>query len=99
MSIETKGKKRKPRRGRMLLVAGAGAASLIGLGTACGVGVHGVNGIACQAPDCGPFGTVVMPGGPDGGEDAGLDAGPDAGADAGGPFGLFTNPDGGEDAG
>lgn len=106
MDTKMKTQKRRPRRGRMLLVAGAGLASLIGFNTACGIG--GVHGVApCEGADCGPFGTVGVPAadaGPDGGTDAGLDAGADgggedAGPDAGGPFGLFPPGDGGSDAG
>jgi hypothetical protein len=85
----------------MLLAVTAGAASLIGLNTACGiVGVHGVAPCDEATEDCGPFGTVAVPedAGPDGGKDAGTlqDGGADAGPDAGGPFGLFPNPDGGD---
>jgi hypothetical protein len=90
----------------MLLVAGAGMASLIGLNTACGIGgVHGVATCDDSKEDCGPFGLVGNPedAGQDGGTDAGLDAGEDAGTDGGpdasGPFGLFPNGDGGSDAG
>jgi hypothetical protein len=105
MDPKVKGEKRRPRRGRMLLVAGAGLASVIGLTTACGVTVHGIAPCDEGAEGCGPFGTVVAPedAGSDAGRDAGVDAGEDAGTDGGGPdasgpFGLFP-PDGGADGG
>jgi hypothetical protein len=82
-------KRSKPRRGRMLLVATAGAAGVLGLGSACRCGPEGISyciltdGGLCdpaEDPTSGPFGKSFSDGGP---------------PDAGGPFGRQI-PDGGD---
>jgi len=84
--------KRSKRRGRSLLVAGAGVAmSAVGMG--CGVhGVYGVYGVGvCELADGGP---CVGP--QDSGEP---DAGTDGGVCTPTPCGVIINPDAGTDGG
>jgi len=73
----------------MLLVAGAGVASILGP-------------LACGSPRvygsyCDPCGTIPVDAGtPDAGPDAGEPNSSDAGSDAGGPFGIIVRPDAGD---